>query len=97
MKYQTQTVELPLLVVKGSGPSLFGCNWLKRIQLNWRKIHFMRKDPFSRCHPAVFEESLGMLKGFKARIEVNPDAKPRYSKARTVPYALRDMVEKELD
>ena len=26
--YNTQVVELPLLIVKGEGPSLFGHNWL---------------------------------------------------------------------
>ena len=29
--YHNQTANLPLLVVKGRGPSLFGRNWLKRL------------------------------------------------------------------
>ena len=37
--YQGQeTKQLPLLVVEGSGPSLFGLNWLRKIQLNWGEI-----------------------------------------------------------
>ena len=30
--------NLPLVVVPGDGPTLFGRNWLKHIQLNWKKI-----------------------------------------------------------
>ena len=33
----------------------------------------------------VFQEVLGLLKGFKARIYVEQDAKPKYFKARSVP------------
>ena len=31
-------VDLPLVVVAGDGPSLFGRNWLKHIQSNWKQI-----------------------------------------------------------
>ena len=30
-----QEAQLPLLVVKGEGPSLLGRNWLTKLQLNW--------------------------------------------------------------
>ena len=39
---------------------------------------------------------LGTLKGFKAKIYVDPNAEPRFIPARSVPYALRDLVDKEL-
>lgn len=31
-------VNLPLIVVEGSGTPLFGRNWLEEIQLNWAEI-----------------------------------------------------------
>ncbi|XP_043242283.1 uncharacterized protein LOC122391959 isoform X2 [Amphibalanus amphitrite] len=31
-------VRLPLMVVHGKGPSLFGRNWLEKIRLNWNKL-----------------------------------------------------------
>ena len=37
--YQGQTAILPLVVVKGDGPTLLGRNWLTKIKLNWDKIH----------------------------------------------------------
>ena len=39
VKYEQQTAHLPLLVVKGDGPSLLGRNWLKVIRLNWSEIN----------------------------------------------------------
>ena len=38
LKYQDQSANVPLLVVEGSGPSLFGRDWLSQIRLDWTKI-----------------------------------------------------------
>ena len=38
LKYQDQSATLPLLVVEGSGPSLFGRDWLTQVKLDWKKI-----------------------------------------------------------
>ena len=38
LKYQDQSADVPLLVVEGSGPSIFGRNWLSQIRLDWTKI-----------------------------------------------------------
>lgn len=47
-------------------------------------------------YPSVFQEGLGTLKGYQAKIYVDPKAKPKFWRARTVPYALRAQVEAEL-
>jgi len=36
--YQNQTATLPIQIVKGQGPSLFGRNWLRDIKFNWGSI-----------------------------------------------------------
>ena len=48
-------------------------------------------------HPDVFREGLGTLKGFEAKILVDPSAPPKYCKSRSVPYFFREKLEKELD
>lgn len=45
----------------------------------------------------MFLEEPGTIRDFKASITVKPDTKPVFRKARQVPYALKDAVEKELD
>lgn len=100
VKYGNQVATLPLIVVKGEGPSLLGRNWLCELRLNWHEIFWLHNGSLSQVlekHKAVFEPGLGTVTGYKARIVVDPNVTPKYCKARTVPYYYREKVEKELD
>jgi len=61
-----------------------GRNWLEVLQLDWREIfHLPSQDvaPLENVldkHKSVFQEGLGTLKGFEAKILVDPSAKPKY-------------------
>lgn len=105
--YEGQAVvDMPILVVKGSGLSLLGRDWLSKIKLNWKTICNIRRsgekeelalEVILDRHQAVSKEGLGTIKNFEAKIVVDADAKPVFSKARSVPYAYRSKVEKELE
>ena len=100
ISYNAQQSNESLLVVRGSGPNLFGRDWLKNIKLDWQQINQIRRAPLQAVldqHEAVFQSGLGELKGYKASILVDPEARPRFCKARSLPYAYREMVDKELD
>ena len=56
-----------------------------------------RVQPMIDEFPEVFTDKLGCLKDFKVSIPLNPEVKPKFCKARPVPYALRNRVEEELD
>ena len=43
----------------------------------------------------VFQEGLGTFSGVEAHLEVDPEATPRFHKARSVLYAMRQAVEDE--
>lgn len=91
---------LPLLVVRGSGPSLFGRNWLSQFQLDWKEIHSLQQTALSQLlekYAAIFEPGLGTLEGVEAKIIMDPQAQPKFHKARSVPYAMRGLVDKELE
>ena len=45
----------------------------------------------------LFSGKLGKVKDFKASLNVKNDAQPKFMKARPVPYAMRDAVEKEIE
>ena len=99
INYKGQAAQLPLVVVKGEGPNLLGRNWLEQIRLDWREIHYLQDKLMSVVakHEELFQGGLGKLRGHKVRILVDLDAKPRFCKARTIPYAFKAKVEDELE
>ena len=48
-------------------------------------------------HDIVFKPELGRIKGVGAKLHINAVAQPHFYKPRSVPYALRQKVEQELD
>jgi len=54
-------------------------------------------SPVLQKHSKVFEKGLGTLTGFQEKIVVDPSAQLKFCKACTVPYFLREKVEKELN
>ena len=46
---------------------------------------------------ALFSEGLEEIKGIKAKLYLKEGGKPRFFRARQVPYAIRDQVAKEID
>ena len=100
MCYENQNVTLPLVIVRGNGPTLFGKSWWRVIKLNWSKIYHLQAPGLQEVlgkYSAVFKENLGAFTGPAATIEVDPEATPRFCKARPLPYAMREKVEAELD
>ncbi|XP_052767906.1 uncharacterized protein K02A2.6-like [Mya arenaria] len=107
VEYESQKYKLSLLVAKGKRPALFGRNWLEKIPLNWRGIFHVQestKEISLECVKREFEhlwnnESSRNLpiKGFKAHIRTKDGAKPIFCKARPVPYAIKETVEREFE
>lgn len=94
---------MPLLVVKGSQPPLFGRNWLSRVKLDWKPICSIRVSGAGlphdvqiqltntiQCHPNVFKTGLGVTRGITAKLEKKPDVEPML--ASPVPCAFQEAV-----
>lgn len=95
--------ELPLLIAKSRGnshmPTLLGRDWLRHVKLNWPKIanvNTISEKELIESYNDVFTKDMGVIKNFSASIVLKDGARPVFCKARPVPYALRDKVEKEL-
>ena len=96
--------DLELVVVSGDGPCLMGRDWLQVIRLDWPSIAVVLQGASTRAvqgvldnYPDVFAEGLGTIYPFKATLFVVKDAKPRFHRARPVPFALKSHVEEALD
>ena len=48
-------------------------------------------------YPELFAGGLGTVKGLKGHIYVDQQAQPRFFKPRTVPYSMKEKLDKELD
>ena len=97
---QTVTLPLPLLVVAGLGASLLGRNWLEKLTLNWKAIYSVNVDQLQAVlnqNSDVFKPGVGTLKDYKAHIFIDSTVPPKFCKARSVPYAMRPLVEAQLD
>ena len=107
VKYgQQHHKSLKLLVVSGSGPCLMGRDWLRVVRLDWRKIGKVspttasvtsRVAALQEQYQEVFSETLGTITPFTAKLSVTPGASPKFFKPRSVPLALKERVESELD
>ena len=96
VSYGEQNAVLPLYVIKGQGPSLLGRDWLRHIQLDWKSIGM---NSLTTCHPIieallekyseVFQEGLGLMNTFKARLQLKAECKPKFCKARPVPFPMK--------
>ena len=80
--HNDQTVSLPLIVLRGSGPNLFGRNWLEQIKLNWPQLCTVSSSSALQevldKHATVFRDELGKLQGTQVSIEIDQDTQPRF-------------------
>ena len=104
VKYQDQSHDVTLMVVKGDGPNLFRRDWLQYFQLDWKTIGIATLDKdlsqiqlLKSKYSEVFAKGLGTMKNFKAHLRVKNEAKPVFHRPRAVPYAIKEIIEKELD
>lgn len=101
VQYKNQRNKVKLCIVKGNGPSLFGRDWLTKFRLDWpsliNNINNRPLEAILAAHSEVFRDQLGTLKGTSAKINVDPTVQPIYCKARSVPYAMKEKVNTELD
>ena len=98
---ETCTCTLPLLVVEGDDTSLIGRNWLTELRLDWKAVHAISLnhslESILEQNKEIFQQGLGKIKGIEAKLHVDTQAKPLYFKARSVPFALKQKVEQELE
>ena len=100
--YQKQgPFNLDLIIVSGDGPCLLGRSWLECISLDWSSIaaiiHNTSLQRVLEENRDVFAEELGTIRPFLAKLAVLKDARPKFHRARPIPFALKSRVEEALD
>ncbi len=90
--YDNKKVTLPLVVVQGNGPLLFGRNWLNAIKLTFTIPKLQVYRTYWPSTPMCSRKDW-----VRTRDKKPSDAVPRFNKARRLPYAMRTKVEEELE
>ena len=107
--YENQCLVVPLIAANTKGPNLLGRNVLRLLRLNWEKkmlnAYYVEENVRTENwlnkilsdYKEVFKSEMGTLEGFEVELKVDPDCKPKFCKARPVPYAVNQRTEKELE
>ena len=77
LEHRKQKQQMPLIVVNGKGLTLLGCDWLKSMQLDWRKILNLNPDTEAKeletllhNYSTAFKDDLGTIKSHWATLHV---------------------------
>ena len=100
MEYGEKQDMLKVLVVEGEGPNILGRDWITAFKVDFDQIDNLvgsnQLQVLLEKHSSVFNNEIGTLKGIKVKLHADPNVKPKFFKARSVPYSLREKVETEL-
>ena len=85
VKYGDYKGTLKLYAVDRAGPNLIGFNWLQHVCLDWKSPGeaTVKSQPRSLSdilnkHKEVFQDELGTMKDFTAKLSVRSYVKPKF-------------------
>ena len=99
VSFNQQTASLPVVILEGNGPTLFGRDWLNHIRLDWSEIFHigLGVEEVIEKYQNIFNAQTGSLKQLQASLKMYTDVTPKFLKPRSVPYALKPAIEKDLE
>ena len=104
VKYGEYVGEHTLYVVGGSAPCLLGCDWLHDIRLDLSSIRTLSAHnslltlyQLNQKYAEVFQQEHGTIKGFTAKLHLKDGTKPQFCRPRSVPFAIKEAVGREID
>lgn len=110
VNYDSQKSLLPLLVVNGHHNNILGRDWLEALHINKMTLDEIvsnntvcninrdgnKLNVVLNQFQNIFNDGLGCC-SVKAHLHIKPNAIPKFCKARPLPFAFREAVEKDLD
>lgn len=105
VRYKQQQIQTDLYVVDSESSTLLGREWLRKLKIDWTEIRQIkpienirkRVNALMREYNDIFRNEIGCLKGITANVEVRTNCKPIHLRARTIPYAMTERVNEEID
>lgn len=98
--YKGNTSTLDVYVVSRGGPPILGRDFISRFKLEIGPINFLADNEIDRLQshfPKVFSDALGKFNKYTVSLKLKENAKPFFSKARPMAFALKGDIDKEID
>ncbi|CAH0732003.1 unnamed protein product, partial [Brenthis ino] len=99
--YDKKKMKAKLYVIENGGPSLIGRDLLKKINIKTLNINSLSceniKDKLVSKFPEVFSSELGTYKGEQVNLVLKENVSPKYYKARSLPFSMKQLVEEEIN
>lgn len=102
VNFKGLNIKLMLYIASGNGPSLLGRNWFEPLRIQVQGVYHVMtnntevKELLQR-YDDIFQEGLGKYKGPTVNITPKEGSVPKFLKSRSIPFALRERVFKEID
>ncbi|UYV70680.1 K02A2.6-like, partial [Cordylochernes scorpioides] len=90
------TKSVTILVADGLGPNILGRQWFGAFHLKINFLNINGSNPISPEFEELFKEEIDAYNGPLIHIDLPENAVPKFVKARAVPFALRELVDKKL-
>ena len=102
VQYNSQALTVRLVVVSTDGHALLGSDLLRKIKLDWSAVNRLSDaNPALTTlldqHKAVFAEGLGTVKTNCTKLHLCSSVIPKFCKARSIPFTIKDIIGAELD
>lgn len=98
------TKRFTVYVFDGDSPNLLGTSWSEEfadlfpdVQDDANSINAEPENLIFAKYPELFQSTPGKYSKLNVHIEIDPNATPKYFKARQVPLAMKDRVQKAID
>lgn len=103
--YENKTINFEVFIIKNGGPPILGRDFISAFELQLSSIKYCELSSLGdnelqqliHTYSDLFSDRLGCFNKYKIKLHLKEDAKPRFIKARPVPFALREKLDKEID
>ena len=101
VKYGTNCVNLPLIVVRGNSPNLLGRSWFDSLGIFIGGVHCLSDHPsisnVIEKYSDIFKQDLGQFKGTPVDFVLDQNIPPIFCKPRRVPFGKIAQVDDAID
>lgn len=98
-EYKGKVIQGKLYIVEGNLDTILGRDWIFKMNIELANVLKTGADvtQLINKYEDIFSDKAGCLANIEVNLKIKENMKPVFCKARSVPYALKEQIEKELE